>query len=217
MTLYTDLGVEPTADAATIKRAHRKAARQHHPDAGGNRDDFERIQRAALVLCDPARRARYDETGETEAAPDNSMAEITLVILQAFDAAMNEIGDRFEQVDMVAMTKAKMKQGLAAMEKSARDHEALGKKLERARKRLTFKGGSIDFIGNVLLERIAGNARAVEQIGQQIERVKTAMGHLDAYGWEVVQPSFSDFDRHVMNQVHMSVYGNGTFRATNGI
>lgn len=40
------LGVEPTADADTVRTAYRNLARQHHPDAGGDHDQFVRIQAA---------------------------------------------------------------------------------------------------------------------------------------------------------------------------
>lgn len=40
------LGVESTADKATITNAYRALARVHHPDAGGSADDFKRLRAA---------------------------------------------------------------------------------------------------------------------------------------------------------------------------
>lgn len=40
------LGVSPDASKRQIKGAYRRLAREHHPDAGGNADDFRRIQEA---------------------------------------------------------------------------------------------------------------------------------------------------------------------------
>lgn len=40
------LGVPSNADADTIQTAYRTLARKHHPDAGGNHDQFVRIQAA---------------------------------------------------------------------------------------------------------------------------------------------------------------------------
>jgi curved DNA-binding protein len=63
---YEVLGVARDADAATIKRTYRKLARQHHPDVSkraGAEDRFKEITEAYDVLCDPAKRSRYDQLG----------------------------------------------------------------------------------------------------------------------------------------------------------
>lgn len=65
MSFYMELGVEKTADAAEIKRAFRKAALTHHPDRGGDAEKFKKVNKAAEVLCDPEKRALYDEGGQT--------------------------------------------------------------------------------------------------------------------------------------------------------
>lgn len=40
------LGVDKTADRTTIINAYRALAKRHHPDAGGNPDDFKRLRTA---------------------------------------------------------------------------------------------------------------------------------------------------------------------------
>ena len=61
---YAVLGVEPDASADEIKRAFRRLAREHHPDAtGGDRDSERRYKEASeayAVLSDPAKRQQYD-------------------------------------------------------------------------------------------------------------------------------------------------------------
>ena len=62
---YAALGVTKTASADEIKKAYRKLARKHHPDA--NRSDpaaeekFKEISEAYDVLSDDAKRKEYDE------------------------------------------------------------------------------------------------------------------------------------------------------------
>ena len=64
---YATLGVPRTASQADIKKAFRKAARQHHPDANkGNpaaEGRFKEINEANEVLSDPDKRKLYDQLG----------------------------------------------------------------------------------------------------------------------------------------------------------
>ncbi len=65
---YQTLGVKRDASQEEIKRAYRKLARKHHPDA--NKDDseaegrFKQVGEAYEVLGDPEKRQKYDTLGE---------------------------------------------------------------------------------------------------------------------------------------------------------
>ena len=64
---YAVLGVPRTASQADIKKAFRKLARQHHPDAkpGDTASErrFKEVNEANEVLSDAERRKQYDELG----------------------------------------------------------------------------------------------------------------------------------------------------------
>ncbi len=53
---YDILGVKKDASAAEIKKAFRKLARKHHPDAGGDEEKFKELNSAYEVLSDPEKR-----------------------------------------------------------------------------------------------------------------------------------------------------------------
>ena len=62
--LYDTLGVAKNASADEIKKAYRKLAREHHPDASsGDEAKFKEIQGAYDVLSDPEKRKAYDAFG----------------------------------------------------------------------------------------------------------------------------------------------------------
>lgn len=61
---YTTLGVEKSATFDEIKKAYRKLALKKHPDRGGNKEEFQEIQKAYECLSDKEKRDIYDKYGE---------------------------------------------------------------------------------------------------------------------------------------------------------
>ncbi len=69
MDYYKILGVDKSADSATIKKAYRKLAMKYHPDKNpGDKtaeDKFKEANEAYAVLSDPEKRKQYDTYGST--------------------------------------------------------------------------------------------------------------------------------------------------------
>ena len=69
---YKVLGVPKNASAAEVKKAYRKLAQKHHPDANpGNKeaeDRFKEISAAHDVLGDPEKRKQYDQVRDMAAS-----------------------------------------------------------------------------------------------------------------------------------------------------
>lgn len=73
------LGLEPGADAQTLKRAFRAQARRWHPDLNANdpvaEERFKRVNEAYAVLSDPRRRQAWEQGGAAaDAASDDPFA-----------------------------------------------------------------------------------------------------------------------------------------------
>ncbi|MGC3945051.1 MAG: J domain-containing protein [Chryseolinea sp.] len=63
-TYYSILGIDPRADAATVRAAYKKLAMAYHPDHNpGNpeaEETFKMVNEAYQTLSDPIKRSRYD-------------------------------------------------------------------------------------------------------------------------------------------------------------
>jgi molecular chaperone DnaJ len=69
---YQVLGVERDVDEASLKKAYRALAQEHHPDKNPDNTEeaeekFKEISEAYSVLSDPDRRRSYDMTGSPNA------------------------------------------------------------------------------------------------------------------------------------------------------
>lgn len=64
---YKTLGVSRNATEDEIKKAYRRLARTHHPDAGGDEAKFKEINEAYEVLSDKKKRQLYDQYGTADA------------------------------------------------------------------------------------------------------------------------------------------------------
>ncbi len=58
--LYEELGLKRNATKSEIKSSYRSLVKQHHPDAGGEKERFLAIQNAWETLNDPIKKEQYD-------------------------------------------------------------------------------------------------------------------------------------------------------------
>ncbi|KAK0207969.1 hypothetical protein DFS33DRAFT_397101 [Desarmillaria ectypa] len=66
---YKILGVPRECSSADIKKAYRKESLKHHPDKGGDEEQFKLVAEAHTVLSDPEKRSKYDN-GDDEDGMD---------------------------------------------------------------------------------------------------------------------------------------------------
>ena len=60
--LYEELGLKKNATISEIKSSYRSLVKQHHPDAGGEKERFLAIQNAWETLNDPIKKEQYDRS-----------------------------------------------------------------------------------------------------------------------------------------------------------
>ena len=64
MDYYSILGVNRNATPEEIKKAYRKLAMQHHPDRGGDQEQFKRVTEAYDILSSSDKKAAYDNPNQ---------------------------------------------------------------------------------------------------------------------------------------------------------
>lgn len=60
MDYYKILELDRNASSDDIKKAYRRLANKHHPDKGGNEEEFKKISEAYETLSDSNKKAQYD-------------------------------------------------------------------------------------------------------------------------------------------------------------
>jgi molecular chaperone DnaJ len=95
--LYETLGVGKGASQDEIKKAYRRLARQHHPDANPGdaaaEERFKEVQHAYDVLSDPEKRKQYDRFGAANGQPGPGGFRFDT---EGFDFAdLGDLGDLF--------------------------------------------------------------------------------------------------------------------------
>ena len=80
--LYQILGLQSNCSFEEIKQQFRTLARIHHPDMGGDEEEFKKIRFAYEVLSDPASREEYDKSGTVKKPDDiRNLARENLIVI----------------------------------------------------------------------------------------------------------------------------------------
>lgn len=160
--LYDELGVRKDAPASQIKRAYRKRAKSEHPDVGGSKEGFARLQHAYMVLSSEPRRKRYDETGREDEPPRDDTRALD-ILAQLFTSIVDQVDD-LDQLDVVRTMRetlhAKRGEMKGALAKLSRNIKAA----RTAEKRIMPKGND-----RRLTNIVAGVAARLERKRSELE------------------------------------------------
>lgn len=184
MNLYEILGVGPTATADAIKEAVRRRSRETHPDLpGGDRESFEAVMRARDILTNPARRARYDETGDADVPPGASMHEKAIRILSEIIADMLKV-EHAERIDLAKTLVEAVVLRKSHERKLLASRRGVLRRFERVMKRFKRKAGGIDVLAIVHQREKAGMLKLIEESEDTLDVLDHAHDLVKDYTFE---------------------------------
>ena len=188
--LYQILGLPRDANAADIKAAFRRLAKDLHPDHGGDPEQFRRLVLAYDVLSDPDQRHHYDQTGEMPADTAEKAAEDAKFRALAGDllVALITAGTAPQFTDFVALAENEIKHLVQQCDDQVASVTALAHRLEEARSRLHCKGDT-NILADVLGERVAKLQDSAREAALQKGRLIRLQAMLRDYVYEFFEES----------------------------
>jgi len=179
-TPYEELGVSTDADAEQIKAAFRRRARETHPDQGGDREEFQRVQAAYEVLSDPKKRAHYDATGSAGVAPGDVPTAVEM-LLRAFGEAIDHEEPGFGQFsNPLRRTEKLLAVSAAEIRHDLSQARAEHRRLTRLQKRLVRRNGEA-LLESLLESRIMPIERHIARAEAFLQRIEETLRLLDGY------------------------------------
>lgn len=165
MNLYLILEVSKEATKEEIKKAYRKLAFKHHPDQGGNKEDFNLILNAYNVLSDEELREFYDKTGQVKKND----------FIQRFNAFISEIiiptiinTNSVSNVDMVERMCATIKKAKSELNLHIEKIENKSKSLQEVIDRLIIKKNCDDSLRDTFNQTIEIDKNKIEAIKRDV-------------------------------------------------
>ena len=99
---YTVLGVPRDASDDDLKKAYRKLAMKHHPDRNpddkGSEEKFKEAKEAYEILCEPKKRAAYDQFGHAGVDPSSGFGAGARGGPEGFGGFADAFGDIFGEI-----------------------------------------------------------------------------------------------------------------------
>lgn len=180
-TLYTTLGIPTDANLPAIKSAYRKKASVHHPDKGGDEEDFKRVKFAYEVLSDESRRKQYDDTGRTEV--DNEEVRLWQELMQLVSSIIYSATD-VGSLDIIETARTRLKTVIAQNEVAIQGTEKTIQKYQKAADRLSCTEGE-NLMAEGIHVLVSQGHTNIKELEYQIKGVRTQLIMLSVYSYSV--------------------------------
>ncbi len=158
---YRTLDVGKNANRAAVKRAYIKKSKKHHPDAGGDAEEFKEVAWAYWVLRDSERRTAYDRNGEVERPPPDDREKVVKAIVDMYDQALKSESTFRSDVDLMDNMRKYTSERIKAIEDAVKkQHEGVAN-LRSLLGRVQYEGKKENLFEAMTLARIDGVSRVL--------------------------------------------------------
>jgi DnaJ-class molecular chaperone len=186
MNHYEELGISKEATQEEIKLAYRKKAREHHPDKGGDKEDFQKVQKAYEILSDIDRKSAYDANGCSEEEPESAIIDkiITEVLINLLESNRIDTiyGDVVESLKShFVHNQRNIKNNLTALKANNKKYCIVSKKIKAKNK----------FLFETIRTRRMQNIQNIRSLKQQYkvgQKVIEALNNGYSYDKDIFKP-----------------------------
>jgi len=197
---YSILDIGTNATPEEVIAAYKKKARKTHPDLGGDENDFIEVNKAMLILKDPAKRKRFDEEGFVEEGkPDNlyssAIEKVAQFFVQSVEASLHN-PLTLDDIDLIKGGVAHFQQQAMQSRQQINEHKTRIAKFEGVIKRLKTKRQD-DIITRMMKSHAGQYRRIIEANEYQIKVLEKAIEVIRDYTFEQLKPetSYNPFTR----------------------
>lgn len=175
--LYAALDLHIDATPEQIRAAYRRKAQEHHPDKGGDEEEFKRVGRAYEILSDPEKRKAYDEGRlDADGGSEPTKEELALAALRVIVKAELANGP-----GLLGRVRQYISGQISVLRAGQRSDQFAIRRNEKILKVLRFKGGKVNFMETTLQEDIVARRASIENTVKAIEVAEIAQTMLNAY------------------------------------
>lgn len=183
MNPYETLGVSKSATLDQIHKAYRAKAKKHHPDSGGDPEEFKKIQRAWEVLSDPKKKEWYDKT-DSDVMPNDG--EIEMIIENTFTSVLNQLMSNSQygvlMDDLQEAARKTLKTAITQAEVKLSRFKEQEAKLKKWKNRLRRKNSNEPTAwSKIVEEQIALHEKEIIIATEGIKQLKKAYDELNTY------------------------------------
>lgn len=177
---YDELGVPRDASKDEIRRAFKRRAHATHPDKGGDGESFKRVNAAATLLLDDARRERYDAGGGDGNQDEHAMMANAVfgILLQGIDRGAPDPVDFVIQHFRREIANLQATHG--QLQKDIAKNERALKRMRKAKSATR----SDTMLMDMLKHHIEAQKRGAAQIPVTIEKINGAIAFVGSYAFE---------------------------------